>query len=504
MAGSSKKKCKNGKVSDNQLKMDSQSQGIEQPNTPPTGLNSMQFNNGVNMMTSNLIGQSNDILYHNPVHQGAQMIPPPPILPLQMPMNPGHVQPQSHTQSQNPSLHTNRMFKASSSPSAEQNQCSTLQITNVLQSLDQRLSKIESQLNQQSQQMGHQNNRIQNIERHVEQITVLQQTVTQIQMKVYSIDTDMTNIKTKHRDYEKSIQTYSNMCDDVLKSQVATNERLNSLDDKINFILNTELENMKVEHNDLKEEFLDSKSRQMCENLIFTGIPEVSLNPGEIENCEETLREFLACEMDIRDNIQFDRVHRLGRYKRQHSFPRSIIAKFHNYKTKEMVKQKAPSTLRNKNFGVREQYPDEYERRRKVLYPKMKSAKQNPENKVKMVKDTLYINNNKYKCGTDDTPVLIQTQNPENVRSKNQYASDRRATRQNESRSYQPRQPARSQGQGAYRKSSAYDTERFRSGYSTTARNSFTPSAYSCDDTFETANMFTSLRGHEPVNPMGG
>ena len=40
---------------------------------------------------------------------------------------------------------------------------------------------------------------------------------------------------------------------------------------------------MKLDQIDLREEFLDTKSRQMCENLIFTGISEVFLNPGEVE-----------------------------------------------------------------------------------------------------------------------------------------------------------------------------------------------------------------------------
>ena len=123
----------------------------------------------------------------------------------------------------------------------------------------------------------------------------------------------------------------------------------------------------------------------MCENLIFTGIEEVVLSHGEGENCELTLRRFLAECMNITDNIHFDHVHRLGRYKRQQSYPRPIIAKFHSYRAKEMVKQAAPTVPRNTNFGVREQFPEEYEKR-----PTMKSAKQNSNNKVKMVKDTLH------------------------------------------------------------------------------------------------------------------
>ena len=196
------------------------------------------------------------------------------------------------------------------------------------------------------------------------------------------------------------------MCDDILKSQVSTNERISQLTNTMNNLLTPEIETMKKDHYELKEDFLDTKTRQMCENLIFTGIDEVSLNQGEFENCEATLRSHLAEKMGIFEDIKLDRVHRLGRYRRN-AYPRPIIAKFHDYKTKEMVKQKAPLTLRNTKYGVREQFPEEYERRRKVLYPTMKTAKQNNENKVKMVKDTLYINNVKYVCGPDNRPIAV-------------------------------------------------------------------------------------------------
>lgn len=134
--------------------------------------------------------------------------------------------------------------------------------------------------------MGHQDGRIQNIERHVEQITVLQQTVSQIQTKIFDINNDLSQVKSKHTKYEDSIRAYSDMCDDIIKSQVATNDRISKLSEKVDSLLHTEFENIKLEQQNLKEDFLDSKTRQMCENLIFTGIPEVSLNPGEVENCE--------------------------------------------------------------------------------------------------------------------------------------------------------------------------------------------------------------------------
>ena len=286
-------------------------------------------------------------------------------------------------------------------------------IASILQSLDTRLGKIENQLGHQNQQLCQQNSRIHNIEGHVEQITVLKQSMSTVQNKVNTIEVDMKHIKSKQTEYDSSVNTCSDLCDEVLKSQASINQRIDELNNKLKFLQTSEIENIKHEHNDLREEFLDTKCRQMCENLIFTGINQVYLGPGEHENCENTLVAFLARHMSIYEDIQFDRVHHLGRYRRNQARPRPIIAKFHEYKTKEMVKRKAPEMLRNTPFGIREQYPEEYERRRKVLYPKMKAAKNNPDNRVRMVKDVLYINNEKFICGQNSIPVKTD-QYPEN------------------------------------------------------------------------------------------
>ena len=118
----------------------------------------------------------------------------------------------------------------------------------------------------------------------------------------------------------------------------------------------------------------------MRENLIFTGIPESELRQVGQENCEALIKEFLKSEMNIFIDIQFDRVHRLGRYKPNQHYPRSIIAKFTNYKDKEYAKKAAPRTLIGTQFRVNEHFPQEIENRRKQLYPEAKKARQNKNN----------------------------------------------------------------------------------------------------------------------------
>ena len=130
----------------------------------------------------------------------------------------------------------------------------------------------------------------------------------------------------------------------------------------------------------------------MRENLIFTGIDEDETDVTN-ENCEGKLKEFLSSKLNIHDEMPLDRMHRLGKYKSQQSFPRPIIAKFHRFRDREKVRFAAAETLKGTRYGVREQFPVEIENKQKVLYPIMKKARENKDNKVRLVRDKLFIDN---------------------------------------------------------------------------------------------------------------
>lgn len=518
MTGKSKK-GKKGEVK--QTLIGKQAEGMQQTGTPPTVTSTFGSLSNTNFQPSSLIRQSNELLYGNAIYTGLSPSPPVTSMPVPVPQQlqtPAPYQgtgpqaqfiPNSHTLQPNYNDTVNPYRQQIPQQTQLPQECPTNQLTSVLQSLDSRLSKIETQLGYQTQQMGQQNNRILNIEQHVEQITVLKQNMSSVNSKVYTLETDMKHIKSKQTDYDSSIDSYSSLCDSVLKSQSDLNERVDALSAKIDFLLTSEIEHIKTEHNDLKEDFLDSKCRQMCENLIFTGIHEVFLQPNEYENCENTLREFLSRQMNIQDDIKFDRVHRLGRFRRNQGRPRPIIAKFHDFKTKEMVKRKAPETLKDTPFGIREQYPDEYERRRKVLYPKMKAAKTDQNNHVRMVKDTLFINSEKYICGQNDTPVKVVYQSSNSARSQNyksQTVSNRSQNPSSQSRNqnFIQNQPTSS----AYVEQSTQRQTQQRYGTWQTQPTRSTPREPALRDTFsrnvttgrtensvnfESRNMFTSL-----------
>ncbi|XP_052693770.1 uncharacterized protein LOC128172039 [Crassostrea angulata] len=120
---------------------------------------------------------------------------------------------------------------------------------------------------------------------------------------------------------------------------------------------------------ELKERHIDLQTRSMWDNLIFDGIQEETE-----EHTEEVLKTFIQKEMNISDDLPFHRVHRMG--KRIPGKHRPIVAKFVLFKDRKKVRRAAPSTLRNKPYGVNEQFPREIHERRKQLYPHFKTAKQ--------------------------------------------------------------------------------------------------------------------------------
>ena len=143
----------------------------------------------------------------------------------------------------------------------------------------------------------------------------------------------------------------------------------------------------------------------MQSNLLFFGIGESAENVRNKtfrENMEALVNDFLRNEMVFEesnsldpDGIRFDRIHRLGKPKfdRQGRLlrPRPIITAFTSFKERECVRR-ASSTIKNKRYSVREQFPTELEERRKKLYPFMKSAKSDSNNDIKLVRDKPTIN----------------------------------------------------------------------------------------------------------------
>ena len=182
------------------------------------------------------------------------------------------------------------------------------------------------------------------------------------------------------------------MCDDLRIDKRMSDSFLEDLRVQVEH-LQAEKDQLKTKVSNCDNTTVVLQCRSMRENLIFTGIDEPEFVPNEPEDTENTLRNFLQREMNINERTAFHRVHRIGMFERENDAPRPIVAKFERFKDREFVRTTAPKTLKGKPFGVRVQFPKVVEDQHKLLYPEMKRARANEQNKVRLVRDKLYINN---------------------------------------------------------------------------------------------------------------
>ena len=256
--------------------------------------------------------------------------------------------------------------------------CHQLQtIQSQLETQNQRWQTVENQL------QGH-NVRMTNIEAQINELSSLNRKVAETTRTVKNINKEVDSKKSKINDYEQTVQFYNNICDSILNTNTDLKDRLLSL------------EQAQVTND---EKMVDLQWRNMRENLIFSGIPESQLGRGEYEDCESLIKCFIREQMRVTKEIEFDRAHRIGRFRQDQRYPRPIVAKFTCYKDKEIVRQAAPRTLLGTNYSVNEQFPAEIEERRKQLYAVAKNARRDPNNRVRLVRDKLFINGKEYNHG---------------------------------------------------------------------------------------------------------
>lgn len=90
----------------------------------------------------------------------------------------------------------------------------------------------------------------------------------------------------------------------------------------------------------------------MQDNIIFYGIAEIDLQPGEYESTENTLHPFIINDMTNKPHINF-----IGRLTRNMVKPKPIIAKLTNEKYRDVVRFSAEDALKCTDFVIREQFP---------------------------------------------------------------------------------------------------------------------------------------------------
>ncbi|XP_052227651.1 uncharacterized protein LOC127842264 [Dreissena polymorpha] len=137
----------------------------------------------------------------------------------------------------------------------------------------------------------------------------------------------------------------------------------------------------------------------MRNNLVFGNIEEAL--PGEVENAESVLREFLVSKLkmanDLVTEMKFGRIHRMGEKNRDKI--RLIVAKFNLFKERELVRRSA-SALKDTSYYLHEQCPKEISDKRRELVPELKNARKRGS-KEWISYDTLLIDGVPYTKGNN-------------------------------------------------------------------------------------------------------
>ena len=149
----------------------------------------------------------------------------------------------------------------------------------------------------------------------------------------------------------------------------------------------------------LESKVSELESSSMRDNLMFYGITEM-----QNEDCEQLIKQIYREKLDVSEapNLTFDRVYHVGYQKANKTRP--IVAKFHYYKEREVIRTKSfekPEQLKQQNFRVGAQWPQQVRDARKTLYPIMLREKQKGNN-VKFVREKLFVNGQEYVLAQDE------------------------------------------------------------------------------------------------------
>jgi len=203
-------------------------------------------------------------------------------------------------------------------------------------------------------------NRLDSVETKLEKLEGIFERLENVETAVSKNRVDLNNVKEKAKAIENNVE-------EIEKGIVFANSQIEEL-------VQRDEKNVK-RIKDLEDKLLYQEVYSRRENLRFFGIPEATHGP---EDTAEVLHKFFREELNIDDpgNIEFQRVHRLG--KKVHGQSRPIIARFLRFPERELVFRSVRDLgeAADADVKVYADYPDEIRERRKRQWPRMKKARE--------------------------------------------------------------------------------------------------------------------------------
>ena len=125
------------------------------------------------------------------------------------------------------------------------------------------------------------------------------------------------------------------------------------------------------------EKLTELEDRSRRNNIRIDGITE---NPNETwEKCEEEVKKLIETKLNIDGEIEIDRCHRMGKFKRNNVKPRTIVCRFLRFKDKQKILRNA-KLLKNTGIFIYEDFCDDTMELRKTLWEEVLQHRR--ENKI--------------------------------------------------------------------------------------------------------------------------
>ena len=188
-------------------------------------------------------------------------------------------------------------------------------------------------------------------------VVSLEQNLNKVQGRVDMLEQDQAKSKDAIKDMHDGLQALNTIFE---ASKTAGDRVKNYCDDK---------------YKDLQDKLLYAEVYQRRKNLRFYGIEEKS---GGKEDTQAVLQEFFEQLLEIQpeevQKIEFRRVHRVGNKINKNGKPRAIIARFLRYRDRDFIFSKT-SLLKDSQFGISVDLPNEIVKRRKEQFKKLIEAR---------------------------------------------------------------------------------------------------------------------------------
>lgn len=213
-------------------------------------------------------------------------------------------------------------------------------------------------------------------------------TVKGIQDKVSHLETEFVSIKDKQK-------TLDGKFSHMEKNAEFVDEQI----EELRTALQTNTDERKNEISECRKQVLYLEAYSRRENLKFEGIPELfetatQQNTSSNEDTKKVLADFMENVLGIEDanDIEFQRVHRMGKSRMDRNGSRTIIARFLRFPDRERV-FKCGRKLKGTEYKMYEDIPKELHELRKKQMDKLKQARKDGKRAFfsKTEPDKLYI-----------------------------------------------------------------------------------------------------------------